>query len=105
MRKSLFLRICVLTAFLANMLGTGSSMAGDGFVLPQPGVRIPLSPVYHPSLLVGLQVDPKDPFRLNFIFDTGQEHLSDQLKRKQYRQIVGYFLASLTIPNHDMWVN
>jgi tetratricopeptide (TPR) repeat protein len=77
----------------------------DEFVLPLPGMRINLSPAYQPSLLVGMQVNPKNPFQLNFIFDPGQQALSHSSKQRQYQQMVNYFMASLTIPNQDMWVN
>ena len=100
-----FLASIVAFVFLTNTFGPLPISQADEFVLPQPGVRLALSSPYQPSLLVGMQVDPKNPFQLNFIFDPGQKTLSGPVKRDQYRQMVKYFLASLTIPNQDMWVN
>lgn len=81
---------------------------GMAFVVLLYALATPLvarADAYHPSVMVGMQVNPKNPFQLNFIFDRGQELLSDFSKKREYQKIIEYFLASLTIPNHEMWVN
>ncbi len=74
-------------------------------LLPRPGEMVHLSAKLEPALMVGVQVDPKKPFRFNFIMDHGIQPLSDEAKRAEYQKLIKYFLASLTIPNADMWVN
>ena len=75
------------------------------FILPKPGVMVQLSPSFNPPILKGIKVHPNDPFRFDFILDKGDSELSnDQLKDESSR-LIKYFLASLTIPEKDLWVN
>jgi len=90
----------------------------DEFRLPAPGVRVALSPEFNPPILKGLKVHPDNPFRFDFILDQGDslpKHMSspnvligdpqqEQLKQESTR-LIKYFLASLTIPEKDLWVN
>ncbi len=75
--------------------------------LPQPGVMVDLSSSYAPVLVKGLRVHPENPILFDFILDTGNSGLainSDQL-RSESDKLIKYFLASLTIPEDDLWVN
>ena len=74
------------------------------FLLPAPGVRVALSPEYNPALLKGLKVHPENPFKFDFILDQGDSHAHANLKQEATR-LIKYFLASLTIPEKDLWVN
>lgn len=49
--------------------------------------------------LVGMKISQDDPFRLSFIVDQVPEN-DPQLLR-----MVKYFLAGMTIPDRDLWVN
>ena len=60
--------LIVLTAFLVNTFGPLPVQAGEIY-LPQPGVRISLSPAFNPPILKGLKVHPDNPFRFDFILD------------------------------------
>ncbi len=73
--------------------------------MPQAGTMVSLSAKFEPALMVGIQLDAKDPFRFNFLIERGQKELTLDVKREEYRKLIKYFLASLTIPNDDMWVN
>ncbi|MBF0594623.1 MAG: hypothetical protein HQL22_06620, partial [Candidatus Omnitrophica bacterium] len=97
--------ICLVTlaAFLFSSVSSG--YAQSILLMPAPGVQVPLSARFEPALMVGLQLDAKDPFRFNFLIARGQQLLSADTKREEYRKLVKYFLASLTTPNADMWVN
>ena len=48
-------------------------LAGGSAVLPVPGTMVNLSPAFHPQLLKGIKIYPKDPFRLDFILDRGDD--------------------------------
>ena len=75
------------------------------FQLPQPGTRVSLSPAFAPPLLKGVKVYADNPFRLDFILDKGNSNDStDQLKLESTR-LIKYFLASITVPEKDLWVN
>ncbi len=96
------LLILIIVAFIINTLGPLPVYAQE-FVLPKPGSRISLSPAYNPSILKGIKVDANNPFHFEFILDPGDEK-QDDLKQ-QANQLIRYFLASVTTPNKDLWVN
>ncbi|MBF0388364.1 MAG: hypothetical protein HQL20_11055 [Candidatus Omnitrophica bacterium] len=73
--------------------------------MPPVGTVVTLSAKYEPALMLGIQIDARDPFKFNFLIERGQSLLSDEVKRDEYKKLVKHFLASLTIPNNEMWVN
>src|SRR3989338_8293488 len=73
--------------------------------LPQIGARISTSPVFTPVILKGVTIDPQNPLRFNFIIDTGHAELDEAGFNQEALKIVKYFLASLTVPEDEMWVN
>ena len=122
----------VLIAFLVNTFGPIPaqaqlpSLAGGEFRLPTPGQMVALSPAYSPAVLKGIKLDPKNPFRFHFFVDTGddvslreknssviarspafggttKQSQQEQLKQESAK-LIKYFLASLTIPEKDLWV-
>ena len=114
MKKNLNLRANValglVFAFLANTFGPIPMAQAQDFYLPAPGVRVNLSPEFNPPILKGIKVNPDDPFRFDFILDQGdspslvQRGGQGELKQEATR-LIKYFLASLTIPEKDLWVN
>jgi hypothetical protein len=70
--------------------------------LPVPGQRIGLSSDFSCPVLVGLKVDQDDPLKLEFIFDTGSD---DDVTGDDADRMIRYFLAGLTLPSEDLWVN
>jgi len=108
-------------AFLGNTIFCSSSLQAQEFVLPQPGVIVRLSLPFDPPVLRGIKVHPENPLKFDFILDQGDEYNShpdihnrhpersegsqqEQLKIETAK-LVKYFLASLTIPEKDLWVN
>ncbi len=98
-------------AFLANTLGPIPIAQAQEFCLPAPGIRVGLSPGFNPPILKGIKVHPHNPFRFDFILDQGDNSLplagrvrEGDLKQ-QATKLIKYFLASLTIPEKDLWVN
>jgi hypothetical protein len=115
MRESPFLSILVLLTFLANTFGPIcpislaqaqlASPEGE-FYLPEPGVRVGLSPDFNPPILKGIKVHPDDPFQFDFILDQGDIGGQNFASlRDESTKLIKYFLASLTIPENDLWVN
>jgi len=111
--KPPFMPILVLFAFLVNSLGPLPLAQADGLFLPQPGTMVSLSPSFNPPILKGLKVHPDNPFKFDFILDQGDSarHAErsegshqEQLKIESTK-LIKYFLASLTIPEKDLWVN
>ena len=109
MRISPFLHIIVLFIFLINTIGP-FPLARAQFYLPAPGVMVPLSPPLAPPMLKGIKIDADDPFHFDFILGLGdkssfvKDEDAGQLKAEAVK-LIKYFLASLTIPEEDLWVN
>ncbi len=58
-----------------------------------------------PVLLKGLRINVDNPFSFEFIVDSGDGVFETKRIKKETDKLVKYFLASLTIPEEDMWVN
>src|SRR5271167_3961624 len=104
MRK--FVSIVVMVCFLiTGQAGQYHAYAQD-FRLPLPGVMVRLSLPFDPPILKGIKVYPDNPFRFDFILDLGDDNgLSNDALKDESRKLIKYFLASLTIPEKDLWVN
>ncbi len=101
-----FAYIFVLMGFLVNTFGLMPAAAyAQDFHLPAPGVMVNLSPAFNPPILKGIKVHPDDPFQFDFILDRGDSQLSYDILKKQSSKLIKYFLASLTVPEKDLWVN
>jgi|GEM_PF-5638883 len=116
-KTSLFRRLTasvVLSAFfLSSIIGPGGTVYAQNLgptavsvmTLPAPGSPVNLSPAFAPPLLKGLKVYPDEPLRLDFILDKGQApDAGDDFKAESTR-LIKYFLAALTTPEDDLWVN
>ncbi|MFA5089198.1 MAG: WD40 repeat domain-containing protein, partial [Candidatus Omnitrophota bacterium] len=98
--------LVVVIAFSLSLLATPSPAYAQAMLnLPQPGVMIPLSPGFNPAILRGIKVFPEEPFRFDFIVDAGQSNLKGKALEEESAKLIKYFLASLTIPEDDLWVN
>ncbi len=78
---------------------------GQGLVLPMPGVRVALSSGFTPPLIKGITIHPENPLQFDFLMAQGDEAITDQNKTLEYERLIKYFLAALTIPEKDLWVN
>jgi hypothetical protein len=56
-------------------------------------------------ILRGIKIDPFHPFHLQFVIEKRQKDLSSEAVRFAYARLAEYFLAALTIPVEDLWVN
>ena len=73
--------------------------------LPIPGTMIPVTAGFTPAVLKGVTINPDNPLEFDFVVDTGDDHLTGEALRVESIKLVKYFLASLTVPEKDMWVN
>ncbi len=96
--------VIVLIAFLLSCVNP--LYAGSLFLnLPSPGSPVWTSPAFKPLILQGIKIDSKNPLHLDFIIDTGDAAPDAQTLRTETLKLVRYFLASLTVPNDQLWVN
>ncbi|MDO8581068.1 MAG: hypothetical protein Q7S13_06275 [Candidatus Omnitrophota bacterium] len=73
--------------------------------LPLPGNMISLTPAFEPVLVKGLTVHPQNPLEFDFIIHKGDTGLEGQALNEEATKLVKYFLATLTIPEDELWVN
>ncbi|MEI8013172.1 MAG: hypothetical protein WCI27_11975, partial [Candidatus Omnitrophota bacterium] len=95
----------ILVFLLVESPFTGHAHGAWMATLPEPGTRIGLSSIFTPPLLKGIRIHPENPFRFDFILDKGDSTGSEDQVKEQSNKLVKYFLASLTIPENDLWVN
>ncbi len=73
--------------------------------LPTPGTVISLSQRFQPAIIEGITIHPDDPFRFDFIINPGDGQLQGEALKRESQKLIKYFLASLTVPEKEMWVN
>lgn len=94
----------VLCAFLAGFVNLPPANA-QGITLPAPGTLVHLSQAFNPPVFKGIKVHPENSLRFDFILDKGDTPLPDDQLKQESDKLIKYFLASLTIPEKDLWVN
>jgi len=78
---------------------------GAELILPQADKLLSSGAAFTPVVIKGMVIHPEDPLKFDFIMDTGtRQPAGDELKAEAERS-VKYFLASLTVPEGQMWVN
>ena len=111
MKRTPYAHIFIIIAFLVNSFGPVPVAQAQEFTLPAPGQMVALSPAFSPAVLKGIKLDARDPFKFHFFVDKGDSGLSVEtplmasLLQKESEKLIKYFLASLTIPEKDLWVN
>jgi len=73
--------------------------------LPLPGAMVPPSYILAPPLIRGITIDPENPLQFNFMVDRGDDQLEGEALREEGLRMIKYFLASLTVPEDELWVN
>ncbi len=99
------LSLYILGNFLINAFGPLPAAQAQEFILPKPGDRVKLSATFNPPILKGIKVHADDPFRFDFILDKGQTSVDDAQLKAESIKLIKFFLASITTPENDLWVN
>jgi len=73
--------------------------------LPIPGAMIDLSPAFNPTIMKGIRIFPDNPLKFDFIMDKGDASLEAEELKIEYNKLIKYFLAALTVPEENLWVN
>ncbi len=99
----------ILSAFIAFTFTFGlalpPSYAQSVFTLPAPGTMVTTSPGFTPTLINGIIIHPENPLKFDFIIGSGDQRLEGQAFEDESTRLIKYFLASLTVPETEMWVN
>ena len=100
-----FYTLWAFAAVFILPLSATPAYAQNSLSLPSPGQAVTLSPLFRPTVLAGMKMYPDAPFRFDFIVDEGDAGLAGDAFKNETEKLVKYFLASLTIPEQDLWVN
>ncbi len=115
--KRKILAALVLASFIVSMVIGPKAVNAQGVnELPIPGTMVNLSPTYAPVLMKGIKIHPENPFLFDFIIDSGSDSViaslpagrqgaAKQSFKEQSSTLIKYFLAAITIPEKDLWVN
>lgn len=97
----------VIVAFSITTIVNPSTVRADVAFLPAPGTMVSLSPAFAPPIVRGIKVYEDNPFKFDFIVDVGDSKYTatDPAFKDESKKLIAYFLASLTTPEKDMWVN
>ncbi len=96
----------LIFSFICNSAIFPTPCYSQSFIeLPAPGQLVTLSAPFKPVLLRGITVHPQNPYQFDFIFSAGEQDLKAEQLKGQSEKLIKYFLASLTVPEKDLWVN
>ena len=73
--------------------------------LPVPGTLITMTEGFTPALIKGITIHPENPLLFDFIVNTGDTNLEGDALKVEANKMIKYFLAALTVPEKEMWVN
>ncbi len=105
-RKILF--IWIIVSFLTITLvpnGYVQTSSSALLNLPAPGTMVKGGEHFQPVMIHGLTVNPEDPLAFDFIISTGDTDLQGDALKAESEKLIKYFMAALTIPESEMWVN
>jgi len=100
-------KIFAIVLIFALAIGPESSYA-QGFSmvnLPEPGTMVTDSLAFVPVLVKGLIIHPDQPLNFEFLVDSGNDSPDQVLVQSESERMVRYFLAALTVPADQLWVN
>ncbi len=79
--------------------------AGSVLNLPVPGSFVPPTEGFSPALIKGITIHPENPLLFDFIVNSGDSDLQGDALKNEADKMIKYFLAALTVPEDEMWVN
>ncbi len=105
---SAFIAVAFVTTTIIPRGYANTMINGQGSVLslPIPGTMVTASEAFVPTLIKGITIHPENPLQFNFIVDTGNTGMQQgKVLEDETTKLVKYFLAALTVPEQEMWVN
>jgi len=100
--RKIIANIILLAFFFNTITPAGAASAGG---LGTPSLITSSVAAFQPPMLLGLKIHPENPLLFDFIVDQGQTKLSEDELKSETEKLVKYFLAALTIPDKEVWVN
>ena len=92
--------VCLSMLFPSHVI-SAEIFSQAGMDLPAPGTQLRLTESFTPNLIKGVMVHPEDPFRFNFIMDTGASRIEGERLKVEATRLIKYFFAALTVPEDE----
>lgn len=99
---SAFMLVVIVSVFLTFDLLKLKNVESSVMELPAASKILKLSSVELSPNLCGIKIDEDNPLNIDFIFDSPN---NVEINQDQIDRLTNYFLAALTVPAHDLWVN
>lgn len=105
---SKLLNLFILTTFILAQIAVPAAQAQQ---LPAMMVNLPVGAMikptaaFQPVQILGVNIDPENPLRFNFIVDKGDSGLQGDAYKAETEKVIKYFISSLAMPENHMWVN
>ncbi|MDP8212664.1 MAG: UTP--glucose-1-phosphate uridylyltransferase [Candidatus Zapsychrus exili] len=93
----------VFTAIIPPSYGQSVSLNSTN--MPILGQIVPLSNDFTPTIVKGITIHPENPLEFDFIVDSGDNKLKGEQLEEESLKLIKYFLATLTVPEDQLWVN
>ncbi len=105
--KRRLISLVLVLSFGLSAVFPGSALGIEPQVLnlPVSGTMVTSTPAFQPILLKGMTLHPENPLQFDFIVDVGDQKIRGQQLRQESSKLIKYFLAALTVPEKEMWVN
>ena len=100
-----FLASYVMPAPLTQAQAVPALIGIEGLCLPALGTMVSVSSDFNPPIITGVILDNSNPFKLDFVIDKGDEELTSSQVQQESKKLIDYFMAALTVPENEMWVN
>jgi hypothetical protein len=96
-----------MAAFVSGLAAPPRAARAQGpYSLPVlPGALLALSAAHDPAMMLGVTVNLSNPFEFDFIISRGDRRLRGDDFEEESKKLIKYFLAALTVPEAEMWVN
>jgi uncharacterized FlaG/YvyC family protein len=101
----LYLFFSSMMAISFAFTGVNISYAAVLPYMPETNQMISAGAAYELPRLVGLKFSGDNPFEFTFMLSKGDMPLARETLQREVDNISKYFLAALTLPEKDLWVN
>jgi len=99
---ALIVAICLVLGGIFSGSKKTNKQEAIAYSLPSPTKILSLSRWQSYPVLKGIRINPENPLNLEFIIDTVDK---DGVTKEEASRLIRYFLAGLTLPDEELWVN
>ena len=101
------INLFIALAFIFNVIFSPSIVSAQATVLNLPilGEMVQMTSGFAPAIIKGINIYPEDALKFDFIIDKGDTDFDNEQFKAESLKLIKYFMASLTIPEDEMWVN